>query len=134
MEPSRRQSRPFSLTASTIFLCPRFPPLSVTCAKPHPSHTTPHRKFKTESTRAATAARPFPNLFLNTKGVFVPTMNKAESSRTNGAKSHGPVTPEGKQHSKLNALRHGILATFICLTSEEKDKFKELVQDFLTRM
>ena len=62
------------------------------------------------------------------------TLDKAESSRINGAKSHGPVTPEGKQHSSLNALRHGILATFICLTSEEKDKFKELVQDFLTRL
>ena len=58
----------------------------------------------------------------------MPTLNKAESSRINGAKSHGPVTPEGKQHSSLNSLRHGILAQFICLTSEDKDKFKELVR------
>jgi hypothetical protein len=63
----------------------------------------------------------------------MPTLNKAESARVNGAKSRGPVTPEGKQRSSLNAVRHGLLAKSICLTSEDPEKFKELLQDFLTR-
>jgi len=62
------------------------------------------------------------------------TINKAESSRINGAKSRGPVTPEGKQRSSLNAVRHGLLAKSICLTNEDPEKFKELLQDYLTRL
>jgi len=64
----------------------------------------------------------------------VPTINKSESSRINGAKSRGPVTPEGKQRSSLNAVRHGLLAKSICLTNEDPEKFKELLQDYLTRL
>jgi len=64
----------------------------------------------------------------------VPTLNKAESARINGAKSRGPVTPEGKKRSSLNAVRHGLLAKSICLTNEDPEKFKELLQDYLTRL
>ena len=60
-------------------------------------------------------------------------LNKTESSRLNGAKSHGPVTPEGKQRSSLNAVRHGLLAKSVCLTNEDTEKFKELLQDYLDR-
>jgi len=62
------------------------------------------------------------------------TLNKAESARINGAKSRGPVTPEGKKRSSLNAVRHGLLAKSICLTNEDPEKFKELLQDYLTRL
>jgi len=64
----------------------------------------------------------------------VPTINKSESSRINGAKSRGPVTPEGKQRSSLNAVRHGLLAKSICLTNEDPEKYKELLQDYLDRL
>ena len=60
--------------------------------------------------------------------------NKAESSRINGAKSRGPVTPEGKQRSSLNSVRHGLLAKSVCLTNEDPEGFKEILQDFLTRL
>ena len=58
-------------------------------------------------------------------------LNRSESARINGAKSRGPVTPEGKQRSSLNAVRHGLLARSVCLTSEDPEKFQELLQDYL---
>ena len=61
-------------------------------------------------------------------------MDKAESSRINGAKSRGPVTPEGKQRSSLNAVRHGLFAKVHCLTNENQGLLKELLQDYLTRL
>src|SRR5579864_6694642 len=62
------------------------------------------------------------------------TINKAESARINGAKSRGPVTPEGKQRSSLNAVRHGLFAKVHCLTNENQGLLKELLQDYLTRL
>src|ERR1700694_3947654 len=61
-------------------------------------------------------------------------IDKAESSRINGAKSRGPVTPEGKQRSSLNSVRHGLFAKVHCLTNENQGLLKELLQDYLTRL
>src|SRR5579864_5254059 len=104
---SRRQDVP-------IFLRPQFPPLSVTYLKSPLPHDTLSRKFKAE---------------VNTMPI-----DKAESSRINGAKSRGTVTPEGKQRSCLNAVRHGLFAKVHCLTNENQGLLKELLQDYLTRL
>ena len=61
------------------------------------------------------------------------TLTKSESSRINGAKSRGPVTPEGKERASMNAVKHGILAKGICLNIEKPEVFEELVTDFCTR-
>ncbi|MEO7652910.1 MAG: hypothetical protein ABIZ80_20805 [Bryobacteraceae bacterium] len=52
---------------------------------------------------------------------------KSETSRVNGAKSKGPKTPETKQISSRNALRHGLTSRHtIVLECEDKAEFDEL--------
>lgn len=55
------------------------------------------------------------------------------ASRQNGAKSHGPVTPEGKAKCSLNALKHGLLSTISSLSCEEEVHFREIEQSYIAR-
>src|ERR1700746_447320 len=49
-----------------------------------------------------------------------------EANRRNAAKSHGPITPEGRAAVRLNALKHGFTAGEIILpTVEEKIDFEQ---------
>jgi len=53
-------------------------------------------------------------------GVMIPTqsapeIDRAEINRANAQHSIGPKTPEGKQRSSLNALRHGLTGQIIVL-------------------
>src|SRR5262249_55042371 len=47
---------------------------------------------------------------------------KLESARANGAKSRGPISPEGKLRSSLNSYVYGLAANTICYGSEDKDQ------------
>ena len=58
------------------------------------------------------------------------TEAQKEASRINGAKSRGPVTPEGKAISSRNALRHGATAEAIVLTNEDPAIFVNLNADY----
>jgi hypothetical protein len=59
---------------------------------------------------------------------------KSETARINGAKSHGPKTPEGKARSSQNALRHGLTAAdSATLPTESQDDFQTLLDAYFDR-
>ncbi len=51
------------------------------------------------------------------------------ASRANGAKSRGPVTPEGKAISAQNAERHGIFASICTIAGEAHENFAAMLAD-----
>ncbi len=53
------------------------------------------------------------------------------ASRTNGAKSHGPLTEEGKQASSRNSLNHGFNSKRIVLPGESQEEFDQLLASYL---
>ena len=59
------------------------------------------------------------------------TQKQTEASRINGAKSQGPVTPEGKQISSGNATRHGLLSGAIVLKGEPIERFEALCDSLI---
>ena len=56
---------------------------------------------------------------------------KYDTARANGAKSRGPVTPEGRARSSRNSLRHGLSGKAIVLPSETAGDFDRLRQSYL---
>ena len=54
-----------------------------------------------------------------------------EAARINGAKSHGPVTPDGKRNSSLNALRHNFCSESLVLNNEQKPRYQALLDSYL---
>jgi hypothetical protein len=59
------------------------------------------------------------------------TEAQKEASRRNGAKSNGPITPMGKSTCSRNALRHGLYASDIALTSENPEAFAQVLAEYM---
>ncbi|HXP87787.1 MAG TPA: hypothetical protein VN841_23845 [Bryobacteraceae bacterium] len=58
---------------------------------------------------------------------------RSAAARTNGAKSQGPVTPEGRARSSQNALRHGLSSAQVVIPGENPAEFEELRASYVER-
>jgi len=58
-------------------------------------------------------------------------MTRSESSRRNGAKSRGPITPAGRAKSSLNAVSHGITAKTLILQNENPEDLLEMMNSYV---
>ena len=61
----------------------------------------------------------------------MPSLLKSQTARINGAKSRGPITPEGKARSSANSRRHGFTSRSILLVGESARNFRRLRTDFM---
>jgi len=80
-----------------------------------------------------------PTIAADTEAHVVSSL-RAETSRQNGRKSNGPKTTEGKNRSRLNALKHGVRSETLLLEagSEEENAALQVLrvrleQQFLPR-
>jgi hypothetical protein len=64
----------------------------------------------------------------------VSSPRRSLASRANGARSRGPVTPQGKQRSSQNALRHGLLARCVVMQEESRESFEAHLAQHLERL
>ena len=60
--------------------------------------------------------------------------SKSDQARANGAKSHGPSTPEGKARSSRNAIKHAYCSSaVVVLSNENMQTFLAMRRDFIGR-
>ena len=62
------------------------------------------------------------------------SLRRILSSRTNGARSAGPVTAQGKRSSSRNATSHGLLARHIVMRDESPEGFEAVLKEHLDRL
>ena len=59
------------------------------------------------------------------------SQKKIDSARTNGAKSHGPKTEEGRKISSQNAVKHGLYSSSVVLTTESREEYQALLDAYI---
>ncbi len=59
------------------------------------------------------------------------TQKRIDSSRANGAKSRGPVTPEGRARSRAARLTNGLTSGVVVLSYESDEEYNALREEYL---
>lgn len=62
------------------------------------------------------------------------SQRRIQSSRANGAQSHGPVTAAGKLISSQNAAVHGLASKTLVLSNESRERFQTLFQSYMDEL
>ncbi len=57
---------------------------------------------------------------------------KIQANKLNALKSTGPCTPEGRAKSALNAIKHGLCAQTVIISSENSDEFRVFAKNLTT--
>src|SRR5262245_34479657 len=58
------------------------------------------------------------------------TTERAEINRRNSRPSTGPRSPQGKERSRLNVIKHGMSARTPVLPGEDAEAFRRRVEDW----
>jgi hypothetical protein len=58
------------------------------------------------------------------------TLAQTEANRRNGSRSTGPRSTQGKESSRLNAIKHGLRAEQVVLPTEDPDEFRIHSEDW----
>ena|ERR1700735_5529536 len=58
-------------------------------------------------------------------------IDRAQINRNNARYSTGPRTPEGRQRSCLNALRHGLTGQTVVMPAEDLEAYQQHIQRFV---
>jgi hypothetical protein len=52
------------------------------------------------------------------------SLEQTAANRRNALKSRGPVTPDGKERSRCNAIRHGLTAETVIAAIEDAEDYQ----------
>jgi len=58
------------------------------------------------------------------------SQRQIDAARANGAKSHGPITEEGRKISSMNAVKYGLTAHTVVLPNEDHEEYDLLLDTY----
>src|SRR5260370_549805 len=92
---------------------------------------TPHQSLPPIPLSLARPAQRQPPPYPRGQRHEMSSQRKSHAAQRNGAKSHGPVTPEGQAKSSQNSTTHGLSAKSIVLPGESNEEYQLLLDGYV---